>query len=206
MQEKFIQANDFLLRKWRRTAFLRWQAFKTCLSYLANGEEIMKTLVVYYSRTGNTQFVAETVAQHLGADIEEVVDLKKRFGMSAFMKASLDAMLGRETKISATAKSPELYDLIVVGTPVWFTRPTPAIRTYLKKNSLAGKRVAIFCTNEGNGGEKAIEKTKELLPESNPAVDLIIVRLRENKEDAENKISEWCGKLKVPLELNTLAR
>jgi flavodoxin len=157
----------------------------------------MKTLVVYYSRTGNTGFVAEKIAQELGADLEEVVDLKKRFGMSAFMKASLDAMLGRETKISATAKSPDLYDLIVVGTPVWFTRPTPAIRTYLKQNSLAGKRVAVFCTNDGSGAEKAVEKTKELLPNSTLAEHLVVTKLRDNKAEAENKISMWCSKLKA---------
>jgi flavodoxin len=36
----------------------------------------MKSLVVYYSRTGKTRFVAETVAALLGSDIEEIVDLK----------------------------------------------------------------------------------------------------------------------------------
>lgn len=157
----------------------------------------MKTLVVYYSRTDRTRFVAEKIATCLGADIEEVVDLKKRFGMTAFMKASFDAMVGHETKISPTTKPPDQYDLIVVGTPVWFTRPTPAIRTYLKKNSLAGKRVALFCTNEGNGGEKTIEKLKELLPDSTLAEPLIVSKVSENREEAEAKAAEWCQKLKA---------
>ena len=37
----------------------------------------MKTLVVYYSRTGNTKYVAEKIAENLGAEICEVVDKKK---------------------------------------------------------------------------------------------------------------------------------
>jgi flavodoxin len=37
----------------------------------------MKSLVVYYSRTGKTKFVAETIAAELGSEIEEIVDLKK---------------------------------------------------------------------------------------------------------------------------------
>ena len=132
-----------------------------------------------------------------GADIEELVDLKKRSGMTAFMKASLDAMVGNETKISPPTKPVDQYDLIVVGTPVWFTRPTPAVRTYIKKNNFAGKRVAFFCTNEGRGGEKAIEKLKELLPNSSFAEPLIVSKVSENKEEAEAKVADWCGKLKA---------
>jgi len=158
----------------------------------------MKALVVYYSRTDRTRVVAEKIAQELGAEIEEVIDSKKRFGMMALMKASLDAMISKETKISSPTKPIELYDLIVVGTPVWFNRPTPATRTYLKKNNLAGKRVALFCTNEGSGAETAIKKMKELLPNSNFTETLIVSKVSENMAEAEAKISDWCGKIKAP--------
>jgi flavodoxin len=40
----------------------------------------MKALVVHYSRAGNTKFVAEKIAQGLGADIEEVIDKKTEAG------------------------------------------------------------------------------------------------------------------------------
>jgi flavodoxin len=56
-------------------------------SSLIVGKIIMKTLVVYYSRTGKTRFVAERVASELKADIEEVVDLKNRSGRFGFLKA-----------------------------------------------------------------------------------------------------------------------
>ena len=157
----------------------------------------MKTLVVYYSKTDRTRFVAEKIAACLGADIEEVTELKKRKGMTAFMKTSLSAMTGKETEISPPAKPVEQYDLIIVGTPVWYTRPTPAIRTYLKKNSFTGKKVALFCTNDGNGGEKTIEKLKELLLNSTLAEPLIVSKVAENKTEAEAKTAEWCQKLKT---------
>jgi len=59
----------------------------------------MKSLVVYYSRTGNAKFVAETVAAELGSDVEEVVDLTGREGKLGWMSAGRDAMGGKETKI-----------------------------------------------------------------------------------------------------------
>jgi flavodoxin len=96
------------------------------------GEACMRSLVVFYSRTGNSKFVAEKVASELNADTEEIVDLKKRRGWLGFIRAEYDATRGKETNIEKKQKSPKDYDLIVVGTPVWNSRLTPAIRTYLK--------------------------------------------------------------------------
>ena len=94
----------------------------------------MKTLVVYYTRTGNSKFAAETIAAEVGADREEVVDLKNRKGRLAFLSAGRDAMRGKLTEIAQTKRNPLDYDLIVIVQPVWAGSPTPAIRTYLKKN------------------------------------------------------------------------
>lgn len=40
----------------------------------------MKAVVIYYSRTGNAKFIAEKIAQEVNADIEAIVDKKKRTG------------------------------------------------------------------------------------------------------------------------------
>lgn len=79
----------------------------------------MKSLVVYYSRTGKTKFVAETAAAELGSDIEEIVDLKNREGKLGWMSATQDASRGKETEIAPTKKVPNDYDLLIIGTPVW---------------------------------------------------------------------------------------
>jgi flavodoxin len=155
----------------------------------------MKTLVVYYSRTGNTKFVAEKVASKLKAEIEEVVDLKNRNGRFGFLRAGYEATRGNETKIKETKKAPSDFDLIVIGTPVWNSRPAAAIRTYLKRNNFAGKKVAVFCTNEGMGEEKALERTKALIPNGNIVGELVVSKALENREENESKISEWCNRL-----------
>jgi flavodoxin len=156
----------------------------------------MKSLVVYYSRTGKTRFVAEKVASELKADIEEVVDLKSRSGRFGFLKAGYDATRGNETEIGKTQKSPSDFDLIVVGTPVWNSRPASAISTYLKRNDFAGKKVAVFCTNEGMGEEKAFDRTKALISNGDVVGELVVSRVFENQEETESKISDWCNKLR----------
>ena len=153
----------------------------------------MKTLVVYYSRTGKTKSVAEKVAAELEAEIEEIVDLKNRNGRFGFLKAGYDATRGNKTKIKEMKNSPSDYNLIVIGTPVWNSRPASAISTYLQNNSFSGKNVAIFCTNEGMGEEKAIQRTKALVSNGSIIGELSISKVFENREENESKISDWCS-------------
>jgi flavodoxin len=155
----------------------------------------MKTLVVYYTRTGNTKFAAETLAAELGADIEEVVDLKNRQGIGGWLSSGKDATGGKETQIAETKRSPADYDLVIIGQPVWGGNPTPAIRTYLNKTDLSGKKVALFFSDAGLG--QAVEKTKALMPNSTFVSELALPgKSFKNKEDAKQKIVEWCNTLK----------
>ena len=156
----------------------------------------MKSLVVYYSRTGNAKFVAETIAAELGSDTEEVIDLKNREGKLGYLGGGSDAARGKETEISETKRSPAEYDLVIVGTPVWVGRPTPAIRTYLHKNDLSGKKVALFFT-QSSPKAQAIDKTKALMPNSTFIGELTIPDPLNKKEESEKRVSEWCSKLKT---------
>ena len=153
-------------------------------------------MVEYYSRTGNARFVAEKIASELKADIEEISDLKNRRGWLGFLRAGYDATLGKETEIEKTKRFPKDYDLIVIGTPVWNSKPTPAIRTYLKKNDLSGKKVAVFSTNEGRGNEKTLAILKSLMPQGSIVGELGISKALKNQEETESKISAWCSNLK----------
>jgi len=156
----------------------------------------MKTLVIYYTRTGNAKFLAETIAAELGADIEEVIDLKKRQGKLGWFSAGRDATGGKETEIAQTKRTPTDYDIIIIGQPVWAGNPTPAIRTYLNKNDLSGKKVALFFSDINLG--QTVEKTKALMPNSTFVGELALsAKALENKEETKKKIAEWCNTLKM---------
>ena len=150
----------------------------------------MKSLVVYYSRTGNAKFVAETLAAEIGSDVEEIVDRKNRSGPICWLTAGKDARKGSETEIAPTKQSPAEYDLIVVGTPNWASRITPAIRTYLKKNSLAGKKVAAFVVQDGDSPFPS-DQIKSLVPEAVWVGYISITKALKNKDETEKRIIEW---------------
>jgi flavodoxin len=158
----------------------------------------MKSLVVYYSRTGNAKFVAETIAAELGSDLEEIVDLKKREGKLGWLSAGKDSSGEKLTEIAPTKRSPAEYDLVVVGTPIWAWRPTPAIRTYLKQNDLSEKKAALFFTLDGSP-KQCVEKTKAIMPNCTIISELVIPKPLENKEDSLQKIADWCNALQKQL-------
>jgi flavodoxin len=155
----------------------------------------MKSLVIYYSRSGDTRFVAEKISQEIGGDVEEIIDKKRRNGLLGFVLSGYDATRGKVTKIAEMKKSPKDYDLIVVGTPMWNKRITPAVRTYLKNNNLSEKRVALFCTNLGSQPERVFKTLKELKPECNFVGELTITDAQKDRKNTEKKISEWAKSL-----------
>lgn len=155
----------------------------------------MKSLVVYYSRTGKTKFAAETIAEQLSADIEEVIDQKKRTGPIGWLNAGKAAKQEETTEIESIKYLPSNYDLVVLGTPVWAWRPTPAIRTYIKQNDFTAKKVALFLTSDGDP-KQAAERTKALFPNSIFASELSLISPLKDKESTKKRITEWCDILK----------
>lgn len=151
----------------------------------------LKSLIVYYTRTGNARFVAETIAAEIGADVEEVVDLKKRSGPLGFLIGGKDARQGKETKTSPTTKMPTDHELVIFGNPVWAGKPASAINTYIKKNNLSGKKVAAYFT-KGQKKSQAIKEAKMLVPNSTWIGELSVINPLKNKKEAEKQIFEWC--------------
>ena len=155
----------------------------------------MKSLVVYYSRSGNTRLVAQKISQELGADTEEIIDKKRRKGPLGFLIGGFDATRGKITEIDEIKKSPIDYDLIVVGTPIWNKRITPAVRTYLKNNTFSKKKVAIFCTSQGSQPDRVFKTFKEIMQGCIFVGELAITNPQKDREEAEKKISNWTKNL-----------
>jgi hypothetical protein len=112
-----------------------------------------------------------------------------------WLSASRDATGNRQTNIGETKRNPKDYDLIVIGTPVWAWSPSSAIKTYVCKNDLSGKNVALFFTLDNNL-RGAVVKTRKLMPNSIIVSDLVLVKPSSNKDDAKKKIYDWCLTLK----------
>ena len=125
----------------------------------------MKNLILYYSRTGKTRFLAEKLQQELGGDLVEIRDLRKRKGPFGFLRGVRDALLGLNTEVAPSSFDLSKYELIILGTPVWSYGPTPALNTFLQTCNLTDKKVIIFVTSRGAGYRRAIDILKNKVEE-----------------------------------------
>ncbi|MCJ7639003.1 MAG: hypothetical protein MUO70_03820 [Euryarchaeota archaeon] len=156
----------------------------------------MKALVVFYSRTGATKQVAEALAESLNCDSEELIDTKKRGGPLGFLSAGKDAKAKKLTKLTDIKRDPALYDLVILGTPIWAGTLSSAARTYIANNKSKFKRVAFFCTH-GGGESQQLFAEMEALCERRP-VSILALQEKEVKTGTyQGKIRQFVDGLQM---------
>jgi flavodoxin len=167
-----------------------------CAATGSGGKE--KVLVVYYSRDGHTQKVAEWLAKKFNADIERLIDKKKRTGPLGAAGAGKDALAQRMTEIAPLKHDPLSYDTILIGTPSWFSNPTPAVRTFVLKYDLRGKKIGLFGTAHLTGVEECLEKLRKLVANGNDnQIPVLPLRHRDLTDETLPKlIDDFQDKLK----------
>ena len=109
----------------------------------------MRTLIVYYSLEGNTEWAARRIAAELGADTLRLEPVKAypSSGFKKFFWGGKSAVMAETPALMPYTFNAEDYDRIVFGFPVWAGNVTPPIRTFISENrdGLKGKRLAARC-------------------------------------------------------------
>ena len=116
-----------------------------------------KKLVAYFSASGTTARLAETLAEAIGADIFEIKpevpytradlnwqDAGSRSSVEMKNPASRPAIAARRDNMAE-------YDTIYVGFPIWWYVAPTIINTFLESYDLAGKTIIPFCTSGSSG-------------------------------------------------------
>lgn len=119
-------------------------------------------LVVYYSRTGITQAVAQTIAAACGCDVEPIRDVRPRAGLPGYLRCCHEALAKKTPPIAPTTRNPGDYELVILGAPVWVGRLSAPMRSYLDANAARLPAVAAFCTMGGSGGDRLLDEIAAL--------------------------------------------
>ena len=133
----------------------------------------MKTLVAYFSASGNTKSVAENLAKIIEGDLFEIEPT------NPYTVADLDYMdkqsrttIEMEDKHSRPSiknkiNNIEDYDKIIIGFPVWWYTAPRIINTFIEENDLKGKSIYIFVTSGGSSFGGSLKDLKESYPTLN---------------------------------------
>lgn len=121
-----------------------------------------RALVAYYSMSGNTRAIANEIRNATGADLEEIVEPRRRQGIVGVMRAMFDSVTRREPPIFPSTHDPAKYDVLLLGGPVWAGHMAAPVRSYAKRYGSTAPKVAFFCTEGGHGAESAFAELEHL--------------------------------------------
>ena len=153
----------------------------------------MKALVVYYTRTGHTKAVGGLISKKLGCDIEELIDNRNRAGLIGMTGAVFRPK--RKTTIQPVKADPGDYDLVIVGTPVWWYTCTPAVTAFFRDYGKSVRKTAFFYTCDADRRIHAFEDMEEQLGMA-PVATLRIDRADKADLGKVKKIDDFLKKFR----------
>ena len=138
-------------------------------------EEDSNVLVVYFSATGSTQAVAQTIADTLEADIFEIEpsdpytseDLNWTDAESRVNAEHEDTSLRDVALVSDSVENWDSYDTVFIGYPIWWGIAAWPVSSFVAANDFAGKTVIPFCTSSSSGLGESGELLAELAGSGN---------------------------------------
>ncbi len=115
-----------------------------------------KILVVYFSNTGNTENIAESIVSAMGADVYEIEAAEPYTDEDLnYNDSSTRATVEQDDPTARPAignlpESIDEYDTIYLGYPIWWGQAPKIIYTFLESYDFTGKTIIPFCTSGGS--------------------------------------------------------
>ena len=153
----------------------------------------MKTAVIFYSLDGNCTFIANEIKSRMNADLIQIhtKDEKKRGKFGKILWGCGMVFLNKKPPIKPYIFDYSIYDLIIMGAPVWASSPAPPVMTFLSETGIKGKKVALFVCHAGGMGD-SMEKFKALLS-GNEIIGGTDFKdpVKDDPEKVKQRIADW---------------
>ena len=162
-------------------------------------------LVVYYSRSGNTEAMAKEIARKFEADLVRIESEKYSLDYKGWRHANRDADEKVLAEIEPKTIDMEKYRLVFLGAPIWWFRPAPPLWTFVDKSDFSDKNVVLFNTFNSRFKSEEIDEFGQKIEEKGGRfIDHIYVRrgrvyhqmsgkqlIEESREIVDKKVQEW---------------
>lgn len=150
-----------------------WSLLPASLRAQSNGapmakKTVHKSLIVYLTRTHNTEAIAKMIQVQTGADLL-AIKLKKPYPQD--YQANVDQVVAENERgylppLASHTDQLADYDVVYVGFPTWDMRLPPPVKSFLNQADLSGKIVLPFNTHAGYGVGSGFDEVRELCPHS----------------------------------------
>ena len=161
-----------------------------------NTESEGKTLIVYFTQSGNTEKVAKIIEQEIDADLIKLETVKT-------YKSDYNDLLDEAQEEKSSNARPELktklnidnYDTIIIGMPIWWGDMPMPIYTFLDNYDLSGKKVAAFVTHGGSGLCNVPNKIKS--EEPNAIITEGLAISGSSAGNSQSKVKDWLSNIGI---------
>ena len=150
-----------------------------------------KSLVIYFSWSGNTENVAKSIQSQTDSDIFEIVPATPYSDDydTVVDLAQEEQRSKARPAISGTIKNIADYDVIYVGFPNWWGDMPMILYTFFDTYDLSSKTIALFCTSGGSGLSGTVNEVKSL--EQNATVTEGLHIGSGSSSNPDKAVSEW---------------
>ena len=154
-----------------------------------------KSLVVYFSWSGNTENVAKSIQSQMDSDIFEIIPATPYSDDydTVVDLAQEEQRNNARPAISGSIDNINDYDVIYVGFPNWWGDMPMILYTFFDTYDLSGKTVALFCTSGGSGLSNTVNEVKSLEPNATVTEGLHIGSGSSSNPD--NAVGEWLNNI-----------
>lgn len=154
-----------------------------------------KVLVVYYSRSGNTRYMANQIHDMVGGDIVELQTVNpypdEYRATTEQARRELDS--GYKPPLTTEIKNLASYDVIFVGSPCWWGTYAAPVKTFLSDADFSGKTLVPFITHGGSGLGRAPADMAKLCPGAT-LLEGLAVR-GDSVKTAQKDVESWLRKI-----------
>ncbi len=150
-------------------------------------------LVVYFSRSGNTESVAERIAERTGADVFEIVtvqDYPEDYN-ELLDFARNEQRENARPELAEHIEDMDIYDVIFLGYPNWWGDMPMPLYSFLDEYDLSGKTIMPFVTSGGSGFSRTIRSIEDAEPDATVLEGLSIRDRRVGDISTDRAIEEW---------------
>lgn len=150
-----------------------------------------RTLIVYFSWSGNTRTVANIIHEITGSNIVEIEPEEPY--PDVYNEVVARFQNERDNNILPSLRTQveniDDYDTLIVGSPIWGGLLSPPVKSFLAGYDLSGKKILPFCTHGGSGTAQSVDNIREVCPDSEILQPLAVYGSRT--ENSRNEIEEW---------------
>lgn len=151
-----------------------------------------KSLVVYFSYSGNTEYVAQVIAKEAGADTFKIEPADTRYEVdndTLSKMAREEQQQGARPPLAGKVENLSQYDTVYIGCPNWAEDMPMIVYTFLDSYDLSGKKIAPFVTHEGSGLSRIPKSIQSEEPDAKVVDGLAI--LGPEVRSSDSAIKSW---------------